>query len=159
MILLCTIRIIQTCLQYMRRRMGKPTICILGENKSADQLRSKYYSSFFLFQNFQPLTNFCDCTARVVSDLVGTQIVGFHKRIHPEKTPSNLGSFMFLISFSPIQVWIKLNCNDENRMWGVTYLPTQRAHDVKMTSYQRRSDAMCLLGRDASFFSLINGQT
>ena len=40
----------------MSRRMGKPTICI---NK----------------RNFQPLTIFCDCTVRFVSDLVETKIV------------------------------------------------------------------------------------
>ena len=32
---------------------------------------------YFLNPNFQPPTIFCDCTARFVSDLVGTQIVGF----------------------------------------------------------------------------------
>ena len=73
--------------------MGKPTICI-GENKDADQLRGdraadqrlcfRYTSSTFLIQNFQPLTVFCDCTARFVSDLVGTQLVGFlmHRLIY-----------------------------------------------------------------------------
>ena len=72
--------------------MRKPTICI-GENKGADRLRStceadqrlcfRYMDSkiplFSKNQNFQPLTIFCDrdCTAWFVSDLVGTQIVGF----------------------------------------------------------------------------------
>ena len=68
--------------------MGKPTICI-GENKGADQLRSnceadqrlcfRYMDSKIplQIQNFQPLTIFCDCTARFVSDLFGTQIVSF----------------------------------------------------------------------------------
>ena len=76
----------------MSRLMGKPTICT-GENKGADQLRSnceadqrlifRYTdstctcSSTFLIQNVQPLSIFCDCTARFASDLVGTQIVGF----------------------------------------------------------------------------------
>ena len=69
----------------MSRRMGKPTFCI-GENKGADQLRSNCeadqrlcfcYMDNTIPLNFQPLTIFCDCTARFVSDLVGTQIVGF----------------------------------------------------------------------------------
>ena len=47
--------------------MGKPTICI-GENKGADQLRSNCEADQRIF---------CDCTALFVSDLVGTQIVGF----------------------------------------------------------------------------------
>ena len=47
--------------------MGKPTIRI-GENKGADQLHSNCEADLRLF---------CDCTAWFVSDLVGTQIVGF----------------------------------------------------------------------------------
>ena len=65
--------------------MGKPKICIC-ENKDVDQLRSnceadqrhgKYHSVTFLIQNLQPLTIYCDCTARFVSDLDGTQILDF----------------------------------------------------------------------------------
>ena len=70
--------------------MGKPTICI-GENKGADQLRSnceadqrlcfRYTDStiprYFLNPKFQASNHLCDCTARLVLDLVGTQIVGF----------------------------------------------------------------------------------
>ena len=66
---------------YMSLRMEKPTICI-GENKDADQLRLciRYTDSTISRLSkykIQPLTIFCDCTARFVSDLVGTQIVGF----------------------------------------------------------------------------------
>ena len=65
------------------------------ENKGADQLRGnreadqrhcfRYTDSTIpllrsKIQNFQPLTIFCACTARFVSDLVGTQIVGFLTR-------------------------------------------------------------------------------
>ena len=70
--------------------MGKPTIC-LGENKGADQLRSYCeadqrlcfrctYStipSSTLAKYFKPLPCLCGCTDRFVSDLIGTQIVGF----------------------------------------------------------------------------------
>ena len=64
--------------------MGKSIIRI-GENKGADQLRKADHRLTFrytdstipLLSNFRPLTIFCDCTARFVPDLVGTQIVGF----------------------------------------------------------------------------------
>ena len=71
--------------------MRKPTICIY-ENKDADQLCSNctadqrlcfsqiyglYNSSSTYIQSFKLLALFCECTARFVSDLVGTQIVGF----------------------------------------------------------------------------------
>ena len=63
--------------------MGKPVICI-GETIGADQLRSNCEAEqrlcvryTFLIKRIQPLTIFCDCTGRFVSDLVGTQIVGF----------------------------------------------------------------------------------
>ena len=66
------------CLQ-LSRCMGKPTLCI-GEKKGAVQLcsncRDSTISLLFKIQNFQPLTIFCDCTARFVSDLFETQIVG-----------------------------------------------------------------------------------
>ena len=77
--------------KYLSSLMRKPTICIC-ENKDADQLRGnreadqclcfRYRDSTIplfskFIQNFQPLTIFCDCTAWFVSDLVGTQIVGF----------------------------------------------------------------------------------
>ena len=63
---------------HLNYRMRKPTICI-GENKGADQLRNYCEADQRLcaipllskIQNFQPLTIFCDCTARFVSDLVG----------------------------------------------------------------------------------------
>ena len=64
--------------------MRKPDFCIC-ENKYADQLRGyreadqrlcfRYIDStiplLFLIRNFKPLTIFCDCTDRFVSDLVG----------------------------------------------------------------------------------------
>ena len=56
--------------EHKSRRIGKPTICI-GEKKGADQLRSNCEADQRL------LTFFCDCTGWFVSDLVGTQIVGF----------------------------------------------------------------------------------
>ena len=72
--------------------MGKPTICI-GKNKGADQLRSNCEADQRLCFRYtdstipllsKPLTIFCDCTARFVSDLVGTHIVGFltHRLIY-----------------------------------------------------------------------------
>ena len=73
----------------MSRRMGKPTICI-GENKGADQLRSyceadlrlcfRYSDStipLLFTSSFKLLVFSCDGTDWSVSDLVGTQIVGF----------------------------------------------------------------------------------
>ena len=73
----------------LSRRMGKPTICI-GETKAQTSfaVTAKLISVFvfatrtvhilfLLIPNFKLLTFFCDCTARFVSDLVGTQIVGF----------------------------------------------------------------------------------
>ena len=61
--------------------MGKPTICI-GENEGTDQLRSnceadqrlcfRHTDSTIPLQSFKLLALFCDCTARFVSDLVGT---------------------------------------------------------------------------------------
>ena len=69
--------------------MGKPSI-YKGENKGADHLRSNceadmclvfaariVQSFFFLNQNCMLLACICDYT---VSDLVGTQIVGFLTR-------------------------------------------------------------------------------
>ena len=38
---------------------------------------TQYNSSYTYIQNFKLLTCFCACIARFVSDLVGTQIVGF----------------------------------------------------------------------------------
>ena len=75
---------------YKSHHMGKPTICI-GKNKGADQLRSNCEADpslcFRYMYSTIPLlskskipsfkTIFCDCTAPFVSDLVGTQIVGF----------------------------------------------------------------------------------
>ena len=52
--------------------MRKPTICIC-ENKDADQLRG-----FSLLLTSEILACFCDCTAWLVSDLVGNHIVGLH---------------------------------------------------------------------------------
>ena len=70
----------------MSRHIRKQTIYIC-ENKGTVQLRSISAFAFatrivqFLFffnLKFQAfLTFFCDCTARFVSDLIGTQIVGF----------------------------------------------------------------------------------
>ena len=67
--------------------LRKPTICIC-ENKVADQLRSNCEADqrlcfrymdvqFLFFINFKLLSFFCDYTARSVSDLDGTQNVGF----------------------------------------------------------------------------------
>ena len=74
---------------YLSHHLGKPAICI-GENKGTDSfaVTAKLISAFvlatrivqflyFLNPNFQPLTIFCDCTGWFMSDLVGTQIVGF----------------------------------------------------------------------------------
>ena len=65
--------------------MGKPTICI-GENKGADQLQRLCFHYTDSTITFQPLT-FCDCTVWFVSDLFGTQIVGFlmHRLIFMDK--------------------------------------------------------------------------
>ena len=75
----------------MSVRIRKPTICIC-ENKGADQLRrnceadrrlcfrytdSTLDSSSSQIRNFKLLTFFCDCTARVVLDLIRTQIFFF----------------------------------------------------------------------------------
>ena len=67
--------------------MGKPTICIC-ENKDADQLHGnreddqrlcfRYKDSTIRLLVFcKLLAIFCDCTGWFVSDLVGTQIIGF----------------------------------------------------------------------------------
>ena len=72
---------------YLSRCMGKPTICI-GENKCVDQLRSNCESDqrlcFRCTDSTIPLLSkskissfFFACTARFVSDLVGTKLVGF----------------------------------------------------------------------------------
>ena len=71
---------------YLSRRMGKPTTCI-GENKGTDQLRSncetnqrlcfRYTDSTIPLFSKSKISSLCDCTARFVLDLVGTQIVGF----------------------------------------------------------------------------------
>ena len=74
----------------MSRCIRKPTICVC-ENKGADQLCSnctadqrlcfRYTDSTiplllkYKISSFQVC--FCDCTARFLSDLVGTQVVGF----------------------------------------------------------------------------------
>ena len=61
--------------------MGKPTIRI--GKKQSFAVTAKLISAFVFatrivqIQKFQSLTTFCDCTARFVSDLVGTQVVGF----------------------------------------------------------------------------------
>ena len=69
--------------------MGKPTICT-GENKAAYQLCSNCTADqrlcfrhsdstipLLLISSFKLLALFCECTARFVSDLDGTQIVDF----------------------------------------------------------------------------------
>ena len=66
--------------------MGKQTICI-GEKKGADQRLCFHYTDSPLLSKskiFQPLTIFCNYTARFVSDLVRTQIVGLlmHRLIY-----------------------------------------------------------------------------
>ena len=67
--------------------MRKPAFCI-SENKGADQLRSNCaadqrlcfrYTDSTINPKLQPLTSFCDCTARFVSDLVGNPNTGFLK--------------------------------------------------------------------------------
>ena len=64
--------------------MRKPAFCLF-ENKDADQLRGNREADQRLcfrytdnttpllttYENFKHLANFCDCTARFVSDLVG----------------------------------------------------------------------------------------
>ena len=65
--------------------MRKPALCIC-ENKAADQLSvtahlisafvfaSTQIEQSLYFMNFKPLAVFCDCTARLVWDLVGNPV-------------------------------------------------------------------------------------
>ena len=80
----------------MNHRMRKPIIC-KGKNKDADQRAFFSYTDSTIpvvskskIQNFQPLAIFCDCAGRFVSDVVGTQIVGF--LMHRLKYFPNLNS-------------------------------------------------------------------
>ena len=88
--------------------MGKPTICI-GENKGADQHRSHYIDSTISLlsksKTSSLLTIFCDCTAQFVSDLVGTQTVGF------SRTGSNA-----LIQRLVFSVQLQPNCDAKNEI-------------------------------------------
>ena len=90
----------------MSHCIRKPTKC-LGENKGADQLLGnreadqrlcfRYMDSTILLQlkyKISNLTIFCDCTARFVSNLVGTLIVGFHThRLNYANVETRLSDF------------------------------------------------------------------
>ena len=75
-------------LQQMSSIIRKPAFCIY-ENKDADQLRNNRAADqclcspsidrtiLLLIRNFKPLSIFCGCTARFLSDLVGNPKTGF----------------------------------------------------------------------------------
>ena len=93
--------------------MRKPAFCIC-ENKDADQLRSNtaklisafvfatqiVESLFFLNPNFKPLAIFSDCTARFVSDLVGTP----EDRFSHNKAQISPYILMFLFVFTLLNI-------------------------------------------------------
>ena len=55
----------------------QPGVYVPQGTFSSFSLQGQYNSCTFEVQNFKLLACFCDCTAWFVSDLVGTQIVGF----------------------------------------------------------------------------------